>query len=72
MYTRKIEKDQYGNSPLLAGLANTQSSSVGYGDRLLHISKTSANSGSSGTDFCNASVLQALVGSTVRQHRIGS
>jgi hypothetical protein len=30
MYTRKMEKDQYGNSPLLAGLANTQSSSIGY------------------------------------------
>ena len=34
MYTRKMEKNKYGSSPLLAGLANTQSSSIGYGDRL--------------------------------------
>ena len=49
---------QYGLRPRAAGLANTQSSALLYFVRSRHTLRDSASRESSGTGFCDASVLQ--------------
>ena len=51
---------QYGLRPRAAGLANTQSSALLYFVRSRHTLRDSASRESSGTGFCDASVLQGL------------
>src|ERR1700678_4699214 len=53
------EPGQYGSFPPLGGLANTQSSSVGYGLCSRQFHKTLDSRKSSGTGLREASVLQA-------------